>query len=127
MCSYSVISRHRLSWRQAEASKHLRQHMYKYINMYIYRERAGCRGRTIGTIPLATLRTTLLVTGRLWESRTVECYFSPPLSVASSLGILHLTCLAHSSWGTRYLLAERSLVLQGPRKGSLVCVCHKHA
>ena len=43
----------------------------------------GLKGRkegrqTKGKIALATLRTTLLVTGRLGETCTAECYFSPP-------------------------------------------------
>lgn len=99
-----------------------------------YRAHPWASGRkegrqTKGRIPHATLRTTLLVTGRLGESCTAECYFSPPLSVASSLCISLLPCLSHSSRGTRYLLAKRSLVSQRPRKGSLVllvwvCVSH---
>lgn len=48
-----------------------------------YRAHPWASGRkegrqTKGRIPHATLRTTLLVTGRLGESCTAECYFSPP-------------------------------------------------
>lgn len=87
----------------------------------------GRRGgrQTEGGIPLATLRTTLLVTGRLGGVRGVMhgwVLFLSFLSVASSLCISLVACLALSSRGSHYLLAERSLVPQRPRKGSLLLV-----
>lgn len=114
-----------------EDSKQLGQHK---LYMCVYIECGGwgrgfkSREETKGAIPPATLKTTLLVTGRLWESCTVECCFSPP-NQWSPLAVSYIESVTITFLAGLVIFLHRGLWSCGGqgRAHCCVCTCHKRA